>query len=339
LAFSLHRVISGGSATTQPKAVLKTNHDRHPPPTAQKFRDPDFTAKGEPRASVSLARLRTLWFNTGSLCNIACQNCYIESSPRNDRLDHLSLAEVRSHLNEIAGLATPVEEIGFTGGEPFLNREFPAMLEEALARGYRALVLTNAMKPMQRRKAELLELRSRYGAALTMRVSIDHFLPEKHEAVRGRGTWRPMLDGLRWLADNDFHLNVAARTLWHELEAQARAGFARLFAAEAIPVDASDRRALVLFPEMDARADVPEITTRCWSILGVRPEQVMCASSRMVIKRKGAEHPVVVPCTLLPYDPQFELGPRLSDARRLVKLNHPFCAQFCVLGGASCSAT
>ena len=39
----------------------------------------------------------------------------------------------------------------------------------------------------------------------------------------------------------------------------------------------------------------------------------MCASARMVVKRKGAERPAVVACTLLPYDPQFELG---SDAGR-----------------------
>jgi organic radical activating enzyme len=304
----------------------------------RKFRDPYFTAKGEPRASVSLVRLKTLWFNTGSLCNITCENCYIESSPRNDRLAYLSLDEVRSYLDEIAGLPAPVEEIGFTGGEPFLNREFPAMLGEALARGYQALVLTNAMKPMQRRKAELLDLRSRHGAKLTLRVSIDHFMPEKHEAVRGRNTWRPMMEGLRWLLANEFRVHVAGRTLWHEPEAQVRAGFAKLFATEAISIDAHDRGALVLFPEMDIRQDVPEITTRCWHILGVSPERMMCASSRMVLKRAGAERPVVVPCTLLPYDPQFELGHRFADARTSVKLNHPFCAQFCVLGGASCSA-
>ena len=44
-----------------------------------KFKDPDITAKGERRASVALTRLETLWFNTGTLCNIACVNCYIEA--------------------------------------------------------------------------------------------------------------------------------------------------------------------------------------------------------------------------------------------------------------------
>src|SRR5690348_7522424 len=51
---------------------------------AEKFQDPRRTAKGEPRAGVALRRLETLWFNTGTLCNITCRICYIESGPRND---------------------------------------------------------------------------------------------------------------------------------------------------------------------------------------------------------------------------------------------------------------
>jgi hypothetical protein len=103
----------------------------------------------------------------------------------------------------------------------------------------------------------------------------------------------------------------------------------------------------VLFPEMDLRVDVPEITTACWGILHKSPSDVMCASSRMVVKRKGAAAPTVLPCTLLPYDPAFEMGATLGEAVRAdggmfehgaVKLCHPHCAKFCVLGGGSCSA-
>jgi hypothetical protein len=63
----------------------------------------------------------------------------------------------------------------------------------------------------------------------------------------------------------------------------------------------------------------------------------MCASARMIVKRKGAARPAVVACTLLPYDPQFELGETLADSVGAVPLNHPHCAKFCVLGGAACS--
>ena len=88
---------------------------------------------------------------------------------------------------------------------------------------------------------------------------------------------------------------------------------------------------------MDASLDVPEITEACWGILGVEPAAVMCANSRMVVKRKGAAQPVVLACTLIAYDERFEMGETLAAALGEVTLNHPHCARFCVLGGGSCS--
>ncbi|MGE4220950.1 MAG: radical SAM protein [Alphaproteobacteria bacterium] len=308
-----------------------------PPLDPAKFRDPTVTAKGEARATVALTRLATLWINTGTLCNLACENCYIESSPRNDRLAYIAAAEVDAYLDEIAADGLGTAEIGFTGGEPFMNPELPAMLASALARGFRVLVLTNAMRPMMKQADALLALRARFGDRLALRVSLDHYEASRHEAVRGPRSWAPALDGLRWLAREGFAPDVAGRLCWNEPEAGMRAGFARLFAAEGIDLDAADPARLVLFPEMDPTRDVPEITTACWGILGLSPAAVMCASSRMVVKRKGAARPAVVACTLLPYDPQFELGSTLAEAARPVPLNHPHCARFCVLGGAACS--
>jgi uncharacterized Fe-S cluster-containing radical SAM superfamily protein len=302
-----------------------------------KFRDPRVTAKGERRAHVALARLDTLWLNTGSLCNLACTNCYIESSPINDRLAYLSAAEATAYFDEIAADGWPVKEIGFTGGEPFMNRDIISMLADALGRGHRVLVLTNAMRPMMKLAEPLLELRRRHGARLALRVSLDHWGPELHERERGYNTWAPAIAGLDWLAANGFGPRVASRLMWGETESEARAGFRALFAARGLSIDADDPAALVLFPEMDERLDVPEITEACWGILNVSPDAMMCATSRMVAKRKGADRPVVLPCTLLPYDAAFEMGERLSDAGGPVSLNHPHCARFCVLGGASCS--
>ncbi len=303
----------------------------------RKFEDPLVTAAGERRAQVALKALETLWFNTGTLCNLTCSHCYIESSPRNDRLVYLTAAEVTEYLDEIAANGLPTRLIGFTGGEPFMNSELPAMLADALSRGFDALVLTNAMKPMAKCKPALLRLNDRFGDRLTIRVSVDHYGRAVHEKERGRRSWKPTIDGLCWLARNGFSLHVASRRLSGESEAEIRAGFARLFGELGVAIDAADPVRLMVFPEMDAAAEVPEITEACWGILGKSPESVMCASARMVVKRKGAVHPAVLACTLLAYDERFELGPTLSAARRAVPLNHPHCAKFCVLGGGACS--
>jgi hypothetical protein len=313
-----------------------------------KFRDPDMTAKGEPRAAVALERLDTLWLNTGTLCNITCANCYIESSPSNDRLVYISAAEASAFYDEIARLGLRTREIGFTGGEPFLNPDMLAMAEDALVRDFEVLILTNAMQPMQRPKIRngLLHLNDAHGDRLTLRVSLDHHRHDLHDAERGPGSFDKTVTGIDWLARNGFRIAIAGRGCWSESEPDAREGYRRLFAQRGWPIDADDRAELVIFPEMDARIDVPEITAACWGILGLDPSSVMCASSRMVVKRKGAAHPVVVPCTLLPYDEDFEMGATLASSLvasggmfrdGAVKLCHPHCARFCVLGGGSCS--
>jgi organic radical activating enzyme len=311
-----------------------------------KFADPDQTLKGEPRAQVPLKRLRTLWINTGSLCNITCVNCYIESSPTNDRLVYITAAEAHAFFTEAKAAGT--REIGFTGGEPFLNSEFGAMLEDALAMGFEALVLTNAMQPMLRPevKKKLLAIAERYRDRLTLRVSLDHYTQSLHEEERGPRTWQKTIDGIDWLVANNLRVAIAGRTRWGETEQEAREGYWRLYRERKWPIDAHNPAVTVLFPEMDGAHDVPEITNACWSILGKSPDAMMCATSRMVVKRKGAEGPVVLPCTLLPYEPAFEMGPTLADADRAhggmfadgaVKLCHPHCAKFCVLGDGSCS--
>jgi len=307
------------------------------PLAPEKFRDPLVTARGEKRARVALAGLRTLWVNTGTLCNLTCRNCYIESSPRNDRLAYISAAELLPFLDEIARDGHPTEEIGFTGGEPFMNPDLPGMLADALGRGFSALVLTNAMRPMRKMAGALLALRDRFGARLRIRVSLDHYAAPVHEAERGRRSFRPTVEGLAWLARERFSVDVAGRLLSGEPEAVVRAGYAKLFGELGVPIDAADPVRLMLFPEMDASRDVPEITEACWGILHRAPESVMCASSRMVVKRRGADRPAVLACTLLAYDERFELGATLAEAGGPVALNHPHCASFCVLGGAACS--
>jgi hypothetical protein len=312
-----------------------------PAPTLgpEKFRRPAVTATGAERAFVDFRRLETLWFNTGTLCNIECLRCYIDSSPTNDRLAYLTLREVERYLDEIAELDLGTRQIGFTGGEPFMNPDFLPMLEESLARGFEVLVLTNAMQPLMRPavRDRVARLRRTHGNRLHLRVSLDHYTRELHEEERGPRSWSAAMRGLRWLRDNSFALSVAGRTPWGESEEDLRRGYARLFEYEGLEIDAFDPAALVLFPEMDDAADVPEITVDCWAILGIEPSSMMCATSRMVVKRREADAPAVVSCTLLPYDSQFELGRRLGDALGPVRLNHAHCARFCVLGGASCS--
>ena len=301
-----------------------------------KFRDPFVTAKNETRASVALRDLKTLWVNTGTQCNLSCESCYIESNPKNDRLVFFGLDDLIPYLDEIEEQNWITHEVGFTGGEPLLNPHIIALLEESLKRDFKTLLLTNAFR-INRYKKDFLRLSQTYGDRFVIRVSLDHYSQEFHEKERGQGTFAPTLSNMAWLSENNIPLAVAGRSVTGESEESARKAYGNLFAQHNISLDPLNSSDLVLFAEMDPIRDVPEITTACWDILQKSPDDIMCASSRMVVKRKGEERAKVLSCTLLAYDKQFELGETLVDSQKTVQLNHPFCSQFCVLGGSSCS--
>ena len=304
---------------------------------AAKFDHPHTTAKGEKRAWVPMTGLDTLWLNSGTLCNIACEHCYIESTPTNDRLIYLSFDHALPYLDEAREMGT--REIGITGGEPFMNPDMLDIINAALDRGFEVLVLTNAMKPMMRPRvmAGLQAITGERRDRLTLRVSMDHYTEELHDEERGEGSFARAMEGIKWIGEQGINLAIAGRTIFGEDEAEAREGYRQTMKSVGVDLDVADTKKLVLFAEMRPNDDPPEITTACWGILNKKPADIMCANSRMVVHRKGAEEPVVLSCTLLAYDERFEMGRTLKEASKPVSLNHPWCATFCVLGGSSCS--
>jgi sulfatase maturation enzyme AslB (radical SAM superfamily) len=300
-----------------------------------KFKDKKITAKGEDRAWVTLKSLKTLWFNTGTQCNLECKNCYIESSPTNDRLVYLEQKDVLPFLSEIG---SETELIAFTGGEPFINPNIIPILKSCLDTKREVLVLTNAYRVLKRHEANLEEMLCTYGNHLHLRISLDHYTKEVHEVERGEKTFDKTLEQIKWLYDKGFNISIAGRSLINEDANSALSGYQKLLDSNKIGLELKLNDKIVIFPEMNEAEDVPEITTVCWDILNVCADDQMCASERMIVKRKGQDKPVVLPCTLLAYDEQFDLGHTLNDSKKDVYLNHAFCSKFCVLGGASCSS-
>jgi sulfatase maturation enzyme AslB (radical SAM superfamily) len=84
-------------------------------------------AKGEHRGFVEPKRvagrpaIEDLWIMQGSLCDLKCKHCYTASSPANNRLQQISFAELRPHLEDAAAFG--VQKIYFTGGEVFVNED------------------------------------------------------------------------------------------------------------------------------------------------------------------------------------------------------------------------
>lgn len=287
----------------------------------------------EKRGYIQPHALRELWFHTGTACNLACPFCLEGSKPGDRRLGQVGLSDVRPFIDEAVGLG--VEQLSFTGGEPFAVRDLVRILDYALdARP--CLVLTNGTDPLLRRFPQLEALREK-PCALSLRVSLDHPDAARHEAGRGAGTFEKSLRALRLLCERGFRVSVARQMEKGEDGSAVGAAFRRLFEANGLP----DLR-IVAFPDFarpGAVVDVPHVTEGCMTRYHTESSrrEFMCAYSKMVVKLDGRMR--VYACTLVDDDPAYDQGGSLREALgERVLLRHQRCYS-CFAYGASCSET
>lgn len=275
--------------------------------------------------------LRELWFHIGTACNLACPFCLEGSKPGDNRLQQVTLAEAVPFVDE--ALTLGVEQFSFTGGEPFVVRDFPRILDYALQ--YRpCLTLTNATEPLLRRMAEVKPLRDRPHPA-AFRVSLDAPDRAAHDQGRGEGTFDQALEGMRQLYDLGFDVSVARQMAAGEDSEQVDAAYRQLFADYGLPTELP----IVAFPDFHtpgAEVDVPHITRDCMTRYqsAESRSEFMCAFSRMVLKQAGRMR--VYACTLVDDDPDYDLGDTLTASLQRVYLHHHRCYS-CFAYGSSCS--
>jgi organic radical activating enzyme len=292
-----------------------------------------FCRDGSPRGYIETRRLREVWFHTGTACNLACPFCLEGSKPGDDRLGLMKLADVRPFIDEAKALG--VERFSFTGGEPFVARQLPAILDYALERAP-AMVLTNGTRPLLQRLHQLEPLTDR-PHKLSFRISIDYADRERHEAGRGAGTFDLAFESLRRLRAMGFHISLARQQESPDEDSHAvDARFRNLFVANGIPVDTP----IIWFPDFAppySHREHPEITEHCMTTYQSADTraQFMCAFSRMVVKRNGRMR--VYACTLVDDDPHYDLDATLARSLEpRIMLRHHRCFS-CFKYGASCS--
>jgi len=290
------------------------------------------TPNGDPRGYIESAALRELWFHTGTACNLACPFCLEGSKPGDDRLGLMTLEDVIPFVDEACELG--VSQFSFTGGEPFVAKQFPRILEYAAARKP-CLVLTNGTRPLLQRMDEILPL-ARAAHPVSFRISIDYPDVGRHEAGRGEGTFAESLQALRELSAAGFHVSVARQWEPDENTAEVEQAYQKIFADNAI----SEQIRLVSFPDFATPGTervTPHITESCMTTYHTAESRAgfMCAFSRMVVKDKGKMR--VYACTLVDDDPGYDLGGTLRDSlNQRIMMKHHRCFT-CFKFGASCS--
>jgi AdoMet-dependent heme synthase len=278
-----------------------------------------------------LDHLDNLWFQiAGTICNLRCNHCFISCSPENRALDMMTFEEVLPHLHEAIQLG--VKEFYFTGGEPFANPDLLKVLEATLQVGP-ATVLTNATLFSSQVVKELGSIRDTSIYSLELRVSMDGFSPETNDPIRGAGTFKRIMRGLKLLLDGGFLPIITAMRSWPIEQDQAQpAGFKTSL------TEIGYRHPRIKFlPSLkigqealrDHGYSEHDYLTESM-IAGYDKSQLMCSNSRVVSSRG------VHVCPILVDQPDSLLGQRLSSAKQEFKLRHQACLT-CYQYGALCS--
>jgi molybdenum cofactor biosynthesis enzyme MoaA len=280
---------------------------------------------------VPLVALDTLWFQVaGTICNIACTHCFISCSPKNHAHEMLSLAEVEERLAEARELG--VREYYFTGGEPFMNRDMLPILEATLKQGP-ATVLTNGMLLRAEVCRRLRELFDESEYSLDIRVSLDGFDAESHDAIRGQGVWERVMIGLRNLADAGINPVITVTTAADGVgSAEGRTRFLEIIRGFGFPHPRL--KVLSLF-----RIGAEETRTRAYedwerltaeSLTDEEAGVLQCSSCRMVTS-KG-----VFVCPILIEEPEARMGDTLAETLRSFPLKYGAC-HTCWVDGVTCT--
>lgn len=290
------------------------------------------TVSGEPRGYIEPHGLDELWFHTGTACNLACPFCLEGSRPGDGRLQRITLADAQPLIDEAMVLG--VQQFSFTGGEPFLVKDFTKILAYAAARRP-CLVLTNGTEPLLKRLHQVEPLLESEHP-ISFRVSIDYPDAQRHDAGRGPDGFAKALQGLSALYELGFGISVARQMKPDENTAAVDADFQALFTQHGLPGDLR----IVAFPDFGIPGEarqVPDVTEDCMARYQTEATRrgFMCAFSKMVVKQDGQMR--VYACTLVDDDPGYDLGSSLTEAMQHRIVMHHHRCYACFRFGASCS--
>ncbi|MGI9290555.1 MAG: radical SAM protein [Gammaproteobacteria bacterium] len=290
------------------------------------------TSTGEPRGYIEPYGLKELWFHTGTACNLECPFCLEGSSPGDNRLGRMTLRDTEPYIREAVELG--VEQFSFTGGEPFIVKDFVNIL--ALAASYRpCLVLTNGTDPLLKRLHQIEKLREKKHP-INFRISIDWPDQDRHDAGRGAGTFLQSLEAIKRLQKLGFNVSLARQAVTNEDSAAIDEQFRSLLREHGC----EDGIRIVAFPDFALPGEnpaVPEISKNCMTIhhTAESRKNFMCAFSKMLVKKKGKMR--VFACTLVDDDDRYDQGNNLRHSLgERVTLEHHRCYS-CFSYGSSCS--
>lgn len=138
--------------------------------------------------------ISVLQINLGRRCNLACNHCHVEASPK--RVEELS-PEICQQLITLIHQFPEIEIVDLTGGAPEMNYGFKPLVEAAKSTGKQVIVRSNLTIYFEERFGDLPE----YFAKHQVRVvaSLPCYLADNVDRMRGHGVFDASITALQWL--------------------------------------------------------------------------------------------------------------------------------------------
>ncbi len=136
--------------------------------------------------------LREIHWEVTNKCNLRCKHCLPMSGSARPR--ELTSEEAMVALKTFH--AAGASKVFFTGGEPFSRKDFLGLLEQTVALGMRASVITNATLLSRVTLEKVKQLNVDLG------ISFDGADEMTNDAIRGRGSFRQAVNALKQCLDS-----------------------------------------------------------------------------------------------------------------------------------------
>ncbi|VAX27482.1 hypothetical protein MNBD_NITROSPINAE05-1107, partial [hydrothermal vent metagenome] len=281
---------------------------------------------------VPLLKLETLWMQVGgTLCNLQCTHCFISCGPKNHTHEMMTLEQVQNTLIESKELG--VQDYYITGGEVFINPEIFKILDSILSFGPLD-VLTNGTLITQEKAERLKNIQQQSEHRLRFRVSMESFDEKENDRIRGEGSYRGAVEGIRNLSESGFSPILTITRNWdEEKDAEMEGRFIAFLKQNNVQkprIKILPGFLLGRLAENIRQYENDEyVTEKCFESFDMA--NLQCSSSRMVTG-KG-----VYVCPILVEHDSAKMGDNLKDTLGPFPMAHSACYT-CRVTGMTCKS-
>lgn len=261
---------------------------------------------------VNLAELETLFIEmTAQNCNLKCKHCYIDFKDKKVK-DFIPLDKVKQTLSVID--KDKLKYIYFTGAEPMMHPDFNHILRLCLK--YSSVVINTNAVNINDKKARFLrkvEEENNLGNEIIFMISIDHYIEQENDLLRGRGAYRKAVHAIQSLIKYDFNPILSIVNYENKNEEEIKNKFRELcmsFNFETTDINFK----IIPFIDKNKNCDIPVD-------LDFDSLNVDCTKSR-TLTING-----IFACPLLSSDNRGKSGNDLTDYSKKNYLETSYCAQ------------